>query len=643
MADEVFQRGEMRLRDRLRDMVPDLPEDCIRAALAELRADATEDAAACVALRHFVGRLSTELHGAQARSQTLQQDNNALWNITRDLKSSLNELSVLEDLAGFTGSYSSVHDVLSFLLDMLSTILPMDASVVYLIDRSSRDFIAAAARSMVPELRTEIEAHLEEGTFAWAIRQGSPVVLARADGAAGSLVVVPMFVNRNPIGVVGLFTRLAGTDYTPNLFRLLQGLIRRESVTVENAIEHSRLVQESRSLELARDYLDMIVDNMADGLLVIAPDNHVTILNQTAELLFGIAAEAVRGRNYAECLPVSLVETLSTALGRARREEPLVDYEFDFDRGQGVTFRLGVSCTPIKSGSGLRGVICTFRDLFTARELMRLRQDERIKAMALTRFKDSLAEAESRARRSERLASVGQMAAGVAHEINNPLGSIAGFIQIMLMDATQGDENRGFLQAMLKEVHRMKGIVDSLLDFARQQPRESVSLYPFDVNELIAETVAFLRPQITHSRFTVSMELDPRKPVVIGLPDRVKQALINLCLNALHAGNKSDNRLEISTTIEDAADGANVVIRVTDNGSGIRQEDLPRIFDPFFTTRPEGQGTGLGLATCYNVVEQHGGAISVESVWGEGTTFLVSLPVEPPLAKKKPSKKQELS
>lgn len=628
MVDHPENKAEDALHARLRELLPTACDDAMVPALVALRGGATVDAAACEGLRHIIDQISTELRGAQDRSQALQQDNNSLWNITRDLKSSLNELSLLENITGFTGSYSSVHDVLSFLLDMLERVLPLKAADVFLVDRESRDFVSAARRHMTPALRQEVDTRLEEGTFAWAIRQGAPVVLPRPDGQPGSLVLIPMFVNRSPLGMVCIFSDMGGTDYTPNLFRLLQGLIRRESVSVENALQHSRLLQESRSVELARDYLDMIVDNMAEGLIVIAPDNHLTIANQTAEMLFNISINEARGKHYAEVLPEELVKTLTMVLNRTRHDEPLVDYEFDFDRGQGVTFRLGVSSTPIMTEGSQQGVICTFRDLFTARELMRLRQDDRTKTLALTRFRDSLAEAESRVRRSERLASVGQMAAGVAHEINNPLGSIAGFIQIMLMDESQVGENRQFLEAMLKEVNRMKGIVDSLLDFARQQPPESSSLYPFDINDLICETVSFLKPQSSMLRMDVQLELAKTLAPVVGLPDRMKQVLINLCLNAFHASNKDKNVLIIRTDMVVEKEAPYVRVQLSDNGCGIRQEDLSRIFDPFFTTRPEGQGTGLGLATCFSVMEQHGGSISVNSVWGEGTTFALLLPAD---------------
>jgi signal transduction histidine kinase len=195
------------------------------------------------------------------------------------------------------------------------------------------------------------------------------------------------------------------------------------------------------------------------------------------------------------------------------------------------------------------------------------------------------------------------------------------------MDIESDAPDRSYLEAMQREVGRMKSIVEDLLSFSRQQPQESETFLPLDVNLLVEETMRLVEPQAHMSRAEVRTEYEEGLPRVMGLADRLKQALMNIALNAFFAMDKDDARLEVRTrsTTEDGSEW--IEIAFTDNGEGIRQEDLNRIFDPFYTTREQGQGTGLGLSTCFGIVQQHGGDISVQSVWGEGSTFTVRLPV----------------
>ena len=225
-------------------------------------------------------------------------------------------------------------------------------------------------------------------------------------------------------------------------------------------------------------------------------------------------------------------------------------------------------------------------------------------------------------KRADRLASIGEMAAGIAHEIKNPLAGIAGVIQVLKKDIPASDARRPVLDEVLSQVERMDKAVRNLLSFARPpEPRMTLA----DVNELIGRLLDFLEPQFAKNAIVTERKFFPAIPWLVLDPDLMQQALLNITLNAIKAMPEGGT-FTVETRVDAASEGraASVRIILTDTGQGISAENVGRIFSPFFTTRQ--QGTGLGLSITQRIVEQHGGEISVQSAPGAGATFTVSLP-----------------
>jgi signal transduction histidine kinase len=225
---------------------------------------------------------------------------------------------------------------------------------------------------------------------------------------------------------------------------------------------------------------------------------------------------------------------------------------------------------------------------------------------------------------AEKLAALGELSAGVAHEINNPLGIILGYTQLMLKRTRDADSmDYDDLKTIEKHVHACRGVVSDLLRFSRKVSADTTRI---PVNTLVREVVKFLtnHPDLHHTR--IDLDLDPARDLcVIGSEQELRQVLINLMINAGHAvGQKGEIRISSGH-----GPGDTVEIAVMDNGCGIDPETLPRIFDPFFTTKPVGEGTGLGLSVSYGIVKNHRGDITVQSRPGEGTVFTVILPAAP--------------
>lgn len=234
------------------------------------------------------------------------------------------------------------------------------------------------------------------------------------------------------------------------------------------------------------------------------------------------------------------------------------------------------------------------------------------------------AEAEARLLQSARLAAIGEMAAGVAHELNNPLTTVSGFVELVLEDLPSDAPWREDLTLVLKEARRAQGIVRRLLDFAR--PTDTTRL-PTDLNALLEESLELVRNMLRTQGVQLELALDEDLPLVYAAPGPIKQVFLNLLNNALQAMPQG-GRLRIVSGVRAHEGRPGVFVQVQDTGVGIPAEVLPRIFDPFFTTKPPGEGTGLGLAVSYAVVRQHDGALLVESQEGEGSTFTVWLPLD---------------
>jgi two-component system NtrC family sensor kinase len=226
---------------------------------------------------------------------------------------------------------------------------------------------------------------------------------------------------------------------------------------------------------------------------------------------------------------------------------------------------------------------------------------------------------EEQMRQTEKLSSLGLLAAGVAHEVNTPLAVISNYAQMLTRQMDGDDPRQMLVDKIVKQTFRASEITSNLLNFSRTASAEFTEV---DLNAVVRDTLALVRHPLASSRVQVEQLLDRELPPILGNANRLQQVFLNLFLNARDAMS-SGGRLEIVT----ARSNSHVEIHVSDNGPGIRPEHLNRVFDPFFTTKASGRGTGLGLAVSYGIVREHSGKIEIQSSNGRGTTFLLQFPV----------------
>ena len=225
---------------------------------------------------------------------------------------------------------------------------------------------------------------------------------------------------------------------------------------------------------------------------------------------------------------------------------------------------------------------------------------------------------------ADKLASIGQLSAGIAHEINNPLGVILGYTQLLLRNEITETDRYSDLKTIEKHVKNCKSIVEDLLNFARSSKSE---IKTTRINEAADDVLNFILHHSKLDGIDIIRNYDEGVPPMLLDEKKIRQVLINLLMNAGHAVGRKGS---ISLSTEYIMQDNKVAIKVADTGYGIEKKNLPRIFDPFFTTKPTGEGTGLGLSVSYGIVKSHGGEILVESEPGEKTLFTVLLPVVPP-------------
>jgi two-component system NtrC family sensor kinase len=232
-----------------------------------------------------------------------------------------------------------------------------------------------------------------------------------------------------------------------------------------------------------------------------------------------------------------------------------------------------------------------------------------------------LREAQAHLIQTEKLASLGKLAAGVAHEINNPLGGILIYSHLLLEDTDRDSPYYQNLEKIVKETTRCKDIVKGLLEFARPKEPEATST---NINELLDKSLSLIESQSLFQNIRVEKQYAPDLPLIVADSSQLQQVFMNIILNAADAI-QGGGELKLRTSL--GADGRYISIDFSDTGPGIKQEDKKKIFDPFFTTKEVGQGTGLGLAISYSIIRKHQGTIKVQSAPGKGATFSVRLPV----------------
>lgn len=438
-----------------------------------------------------------------------------------------------------------------------------------------------------------------------AVREDSPSLASFSVGAMrqvgvsgttpdASAIVIPLTARDRMIGLLAVTAdatgRALGADARDTLHRL--------SAPVALAIDAQLLAEGERRRRAREGMLATALATMDHPVFILSREHTVLYANAAALREYGWTSEELVGRS-------SEVLT-SSPFATPREDEQVLDGTLTLSgaelveqmhrRRDGSQFPVAVALSPIRETGGVAvGWVLSVRNV----------TDER-------RIAEQL-------RQSEKLAAIGELVAGVAHELNNPLAGISAFAQILLEELLH-DEQRESVRLIKREADRAVAVIRDLLIFSR---KAGPSRAPIDLNEIIELTLRLRHYSLRSAGVDVRLELDRGIPRIRGDGQRLQQVLLNLLVNAEFAMEGSAiKRLTVRTESVDQG----VVLTVSDTGAGMAEDTRQRIFEPFFTTKPAGQGTGLGLSVSYGIVQSHGGSIGVESQVGVGTTFRIFLP-----------------
>ena len=328
-----------------------------------------------------------------------------------------------------------------------------------------------------------------------------------------------------------------------------------------------------------------IVRSLSSGLITTSPEGTILTANQAAADILRTTVGSLSGTQITTVMP-GLTALLRGSEGELRRADMTVP-TVDDDRTVGITV------SPLRDvHDQIVGRVINFQDLT---ELKRLEQH---------------------ARRTERMATLGQLAAGVAHEIRNPMAAISGSIELMRQSPQASEDDRALMTIVNREVQRLNVLIGDLLDYANPRPKQTVD---FDLASLVDETVQVARGDQNFADVELTLDVDGPLPIHAD-PAKLRQVVWNLVRNAADAASSGGKHVRV----EAKRVGKDVQIAVVDDGNGVPEQLIGRIFDPFVTTKQK--GTGLGLATCHAIVTEHGGRIDVETEAGKGTKMIVTLP-----------------
>jgi two-component system, NtrC family, sensor kinase len=420
---------------------------------------------------------------------------------------------------------------------------------------------------------------------------------------AGLLYFVPCVSSAGTTAVLALGLKHGTEPLSSEDIALLAAVAGQIATALENARLYGQLHLKAVELDRLRAFNENILESLDDGLLVADLDDRVVRWNHALERTYGLSRQAAMGRPVDDLFDAPFLE----AVRAARRESPsgavLSRVPVTARSGATDAARLvNVAVVPLRASHGddvvTVGTVVILQDV-TAR----VQLEEQLQI-------------------SEKMASIGLLAAGVAHEVNTPLTGISSFTQMLLQGADPEDPRTRLLEKIERQTFRAAKIVNGLLSLSRPGSAAASDRAVIDVNAVLADVLGLLEHQFATHRIKVRKELSEEPALVSGMEHKLQQVFLNLFLNAKDAMPKG-GWLSVRTAVEPER----IMVELADTGGGIPSEHLSRIYDPFFTTKAMNQGTGLGLSITYGIVREHDGTIECDSTVGQGTRFVLSFPV----------------
>ncbi|HET7614634.1 MAG TPA: ATP-binding protein [Gemmatimonadaceae bacterium] len=485
------------------------------------------------------------------------------------------------------------------ILDILDGVVPSTGKAIGVIAADGTTLLCVAATGTC-ELMEGISAPVERSAVRSAWGRGEPTFIDNLRERAHNAdripdepaITIPLIAGSRRLGVLVVTSETPQSQTSPHIDALL-----RLAAAVALAIDVLLLSEEEQRIHARERTLAAALATMDQPVLILGVDARVQYANRAAIREYGYESHEIAGLSVDDFVVASAQLSRPRTIPPAAQDDALWTGEHVHRRKDGTEFPAAVTLSHIRDGSdNIIGLVIGVRNLTEERKVA-----------------DHLG-------RTEKLAAIGELVAGVAHELNNPLTGISTFAQLLLEDRLHGEQFES-VSLIKREADRAIGVIRDLLLFARKTDARDVTI---DINTVVKHTVRLRALASRSTGIEVHMRLDDSNPQVRGDEQKLQQVLLNLLVNAESAMEGAKVRhLSLATQRKQGM----VQLVVSDTGHGMTPSVSQRVFEPFFTTKPPGEGTGLGLSVSYGIIQAHGGTISVESTPDVGSTFTILLPL----------------
>ncbi len=444
---------------------------------------------------------------------------------------------------------------------------------------------------------------LKCGVIGWAAKMKDELLIENVtkdkrklegNGKIKSIYAAPLLWGKDVVGVLafGLKQQKKWDESDFSIFRSLNWLI---AAAISNAIFPTELKEYSKKIDNLNQFINSIINGFPSGILIIDKKGNITLINEKAQEVLGFSEDDAKKITIKELFDYKRA-TVNPFLKTITEKRSLTRVETNIVEKDGKQIPVGFSTSPLRDESGkIIGAIGVMRELTQIKQM------------------------EKRLRRQDRLVALGEMSAGMAHEIRNPLAGIKTGVEYLGMFLD--DEQKDSVTMIVKEITRLNRIVTDMTSYANRPP---MNWEEEDIKDIINMSLAFLKYEIEEKHIEVIKNFDKKVPNLKLDRYQIREVFDNIILNAIQAS-KNNGKIKISTHL--LSKEKRIEIKVSDTGVGISKENRERIFNPFFTTK--NGGTGLGLSICHRIITEHNGYISIPGNQEKGTTMRIVLPIKP--------------
>lgn len=550
----------------------------------------------------------------QDRSKYDGGDGRDAAGMTRDEHDS--RLSLLREVGKKASSVSELSNLVGQIVRMTEQALKASASSVLLLDEEKQELYFEFAEGEVGQTleKDKVRINANTGIAGWVARHGKPVIVndvtrdkrfcGDVDRVTGfntrAIMCAPLIIYGKLIGVIEVLNKRDGSDFDEQDLDALEAVASIAAMSIE-----AKRAEEA--LRASEEHYSALVGSLTDAVFQFR-EGMVTWCNDRVEEICGYSRSELIGKDLHDLSDIypldATTQEINKRLSGAIKKQGRFCDVGKLKRKDGTIADVEYTVSQIP-GRDTVELVAVVRDI-----------TERKRAEAEKQ------KMEQQLQLAGRLAAVGELAAGVAHELNNPLAAVQGFAQFLFAREDLDETIRTDVETIYTEALRASKITSNLLSFARKHNPEKRLI---SINDALAQSLELNAYRMRVNNIEVIVDFDPDLPKIMADFHQMQQVFVNVITNSEQAMTETHGRGKLWVKTQKV--GKKIQVSFTDDGPGISEENLGKVFDPFFTTKDVGKGTGLGLSICYGLVKEHGGEISAKSTLGEGTTFIVELPV----------------